>query len=710
MKPRYKTAFIVLALAIAGGCVFLFNSFYRDAKNVAIAKLNQQQLIHAREVALGIEDFFGTWIRSLSSLSQLDVIIAGNAVGKRYQQLYYEAHREQIMAITRVDEKGVIVDSYPARDEVGTDLSHQKYIRELLRDHRAVVSNVFKTIEGVDAVALHVPIFRDGEFKGSIGILINFEDLARRYLDPIRISQTGYAWVIDHDGTVLYTPNQAYIGKTIFAVMKGNEALEAIVKDMLDGHEGVARYGYDKLVDRNVGPATKYVAYMPVRLGPTSWSICIASAEQDIFADLVTFRNKLAVVIGGLFVCGMVFATLGAKAWLIVTEEEKRRLAEEKLRESEARFRTVADTAPVMIWMSDTDKLCCFFNQGWLQFTGRRLDQELGNGWSEGVHAEDLERCHKVYTTSFDARESFTMEYRLRRKDGSYGWVLDTGTPRFSADNVFLGYIGSCIDISDRKASELEAQRHRAQLAHLSRVALMGEMSASLAHELNQPLTGIVSNSAAGRRLIDAARATLPELRELLTDINADGRRASEVVRGIRSMVKKGEPTRQQMNVNDIVTSVVKIVHADAVLRACQVQISLEADLPRIDGDPVQLQQVLLNLVLNGFDAMSDTPVDLRKVMIATESNGDRTIRVSVRDHGSGIPEPLRERLFAPFFTTKTEGLGMGLAIVRSIIESHGGMIEAENAAGGGALFHFTLSVHAPVSETRVERAALASR
>ena len=285
---------------------------------------------------------------------------------------------------------------------------------------------------------------------------------------------------------------------------------------------------------------------------------------------------------------------------MIVTEERKRRLAEEKLRESEARFRTVADTAPVMIWMSDTDKLCCFFNQGWLQFTGRRLDQELGNGWSEGVHAGDLERCHKVYTKSFDARESFTMEYRLRRKDGSYGWVLDTGTPRFSTDDVFLGYIGSCIDISDRKASELEAQRHRAELTHLSRVALMGEMSASLAHELNQPLTGIISNSAAGRRLIDAARATLPEIRELLMDINTDGRRASEVVRGIRSMVKKGEPTRQQMNVNDVVTSVVKIAHADAVLRACQVQISLEADLPRIDGDPVQLQQVLLNLYSTG--------------------------------------------------------------------------------------------------------------
>jgi PAS domain S-box-containing protein len=392
----------------------------------------------------------------------MDVIIAGDAVGKRYLQLYHREHREQIMAITRVDEKGAIVDSYPARDEVGTDLSQQKHIRELLRDHRAVVSNIFKTIDGIDAVALHVPLFRDGEFKGSIGILINFEDLARRYLDPIRISQTGYAWVIDHEGTVLYTPNQAYIGKAVFGMTKDNDALEAIVKDMLAGHEGVAQYRYDKLVDRNVGPDTKYVAYMPVRLGPTFWSICIASAERDVFADLLTFRNKLAVVIGGLFLCGMVFATLGAKAWLIVTEEEKRRLAEEKLRESEARFRSVADTAPVMIWMSDTEKLFFFFNQGWLH-PGRTLDQELGNGWVQC--AEDLERCHKVAPTPFDARTVHD-GYRLRRKDGSHGWVLI----RIPASARIMSFsTGSCIDISDRKEFEPEAQRHRAELAHLPR-------------------------------------------------------------------------------------------------------------------------------------------------------------------------------------------------------------------------------------------------
>lgn len=698
MKARSKTAFIVLALAIAAGCVLLFNIFYRDAENAAIGKLNQQQLIHAREVALGIEDFFGTWIRSLNSLSQMDAIIGGDAVGKRYLQLYHEAHHEQIMAITRVDENGGIVDSYPARDEIRTALSKQKNNNEILRDHRAVISNVFKTIDSLDAVALHVPVFQNGQFRGSIGILINFDDLVRRYLDPIRVSQTGNAWVIDRDGNILYTPNQAYIGKTVFEVLKNNAALEKIVKDMLAGHEGVAQYDFDRLVERKVSADTKYVAYMPVRLGPTFWSICIVSDERDVFAELVTFRNKLAAVIGSLFVCGMVFAIFGAKAWLIVTEEEKRRRVEEKLRESESRFRSVADTAPVMIWMSDTDKLCCFFNQGWLQFTGRTLEQESGNGWVQGVHPEDVGRCQKIYSTSFDARESFTMEYRLRKKDGSYGWVLDTGTPRFGADHVFLGYIGSCIDISDRKASELEAQHHRAELAHLSRVALMGEMAASLAHEVNQPLAGITTNAAAGRRLIDAKRVTFADLRELLDDIHADGCRASDVVKGIRSMVKKDEPTRQKTNLNDVVTSVVKIVHSDAVLHSCEVQTSLAANLPPIDGDPVQLKQVLLNLVINGFDAMNETPVRDRKVLITTASNGNGAVKVDVRDHGTGIPESARERLFAPFFTTKAEGLGMGLAIVRSIIESHDGTIEAENATDGGALFHITLSTHAPLA------------
>jgi signal transduction histidine kinase len=158
-------------------------------------------------------------------------------------------------------------------------------------------------------------------------------------------------------------------------------------------------------------------------------------------------------------------------------------------------------------------------------------------------------------------------------------------------------------------------------------------------------------------------------------------------------MVKKGHAIRQQMNLNDVVAKVVQIVSPDASLRSCGIETALQPNLPPITGDPIQFQQVLLNLVLNAFDAMRDTPVSHRKVTIATEWNGDGTVRASVRDYGAGIPAQARDRIFDPFFTTKKEGLGMGLAIVRSIIESHGGTMAVDNPNDGGARFYFTLPV-----------------
>src|SRR5262252_623176 len=369
---------------------------------------------------------------------------------------------------------------------------------------------------------------------------------------------------------------------------------------------------------------------------------------------------------------------------------EERVTGENELRESESRFQIVADAAPVLIWMSGVDKLCTFFNKPWLDFTGRSIEQELGNGWGEGVHQDDFKRCLEVYTSAFDARQPFVMQYRLRRNDGEYRWISDQGVPRYDPQRRFAGYIGSCVDVTElvnkdqalreseermrvaadavnlgiwewdlskdeiwatnarrellgwpasgkigledficrlhaddrdrvqqtiddaihsgedfdseyrlmlpdgvvrwmstrgsiqfgragkparllgirmditaRKQAELDAQRDRAELSHLSRVALMGEMSASIAHELNQPLAGILSNAAAGQRFIDRGDVNLREIREVLGDIISDGRRASDVMRGIRGMVKKGQVARRSVNLNEVVTNAVRMVSPD---------------------------------------------------------------------------------------------------------------------------------------------------
>ena len=185
-------------------------------------------------------------------------------------------------------------------------------------------------------------------------------------------------------------------------------------------------------------------------------------------------------------------------------------------------------------------------------------------------------------------------------------------------------------------------------------------------------------------------------LREILVDVEADGRRAHEIIQNVRNTIKKGDPTRHRINLNELVTKVAHIVRPDAVAYSCEIETSLAKDLPLIEGDPVQIQQVLVNLVSNALDAMRQTPTGRRKVEISTAGNGDNEVRLSVRDHGTGIRAEMHDHLFDQFFTTKEQGLGMGLAIVRSIVESHGGKIDAENVADGGARFYFTLLVTKP--------------
>jgi PAS domain S-box-containing protein len=490
-------------------------------------------------------------------------------------------------------------------------------------------------------------------------------------------------------------------------------------------------------------------------------------------------------------------------------------------REAEQRFRAAADEAPVPIWMSGPDGARTFFNKAWLDFTGRTPAQELGDGWADGVEPGDFRRCLDTYRDAFRSCLAFRMEYRLRRADATYGWVVETGVPRHAPDGTFLGYVGSSADVTDLKSAqrlveentalrgaifgalyglivaldaggtiiavnegwgttmgqhggdpgrasvgvnyldvcrragddadarrahdaiqsvlkgrqprasvpyrchtpageqwfemiveplrhpaggvlvshiditglrraEEEARHEREELAHALRLTAMGELIASLSHEINQPLAAIITSAQATRRLLERSGASTKDMREALDDIIADGQRAAQVVRRVRALLRKEHAERAHVDINGLIAEVVHLVQSDASRRRVSVRLAPAPGVPPVSADVIQIEQVLLNVLINAVDATVDA-AEPREVTVQSERSEPGILQIRVRDTGSGVDAGMLDRIFEPFVTTKAEGLGMGLSISRSIVQAHGGRIWATLNRDRGLTVHIEL-------------------
>jgi two-component system, LuxR family, sensor kinase FixL len=502
-----------------------------------------------------------------------------------------------------------------------------------------------------------------------------------------------------------------------------------------------------------------------------------------------------------------------APMYLVAVLLDHARRIQQSLRDSERRFRDMADNAPVMIRISSADGGCEYMNKGWLEFTGRALSQERGDGWMGSVHPDDRQRCTAIYQSSVSAHCEFEMDYRMRRHDGVYRWILSRGIPRYDDKGEFVGFIGSAIDVTDRRRQEsalrqseeryrdvvdsqtelvcrftsdttltfvneaycrflgkrrdvllgstltaympLDTREHLArcvahalsgagpgewecemtypdgsrgwhhwicksidggreaptelqaighditdrkraeqahrQLAHTARLAAVGELTAMVAHEINQPLCAILSNAEAAETLLSRENPPLDQIREIIVDIRNDDLRADEVIRGIRSLVGRREIKILPADLNKTIAHVLRLVSGDAMYRRVRIKHSLNASLSLVAADQAQIEQVLLNLIVNGMDAMRGTPEADRELTVETRMSAADIVEVAVIDRGCGIPPERLAELFDSFFTTKAEGMGVGLSIARWIVISHGGRIWAANGTAGGAEFRFTL-------------------
>jgi two-component system sensor kinase FixL len=367
-----------------------------------------------------------------------------------------------------------------------------------------------------------------------------------------------------------------------------------------------------------------------------------------------------------------------------------------KRKQAEEQFRLVVEAAPSAMIMVNTEGCITLVNTQAEAVFGYSRQELLGRP-IETLVPERFRSPHMEYRHGYlgDARaRPMGAERELfgLRKDGTEVPIEIGLNPIQTAEGLLV--LASIIDISERKRAELEAARQRTEMAHLSRVTTLGELSGSLAHELNLPLGAILSNAQAAQRMLANGKTDLAELREILNEIVSEDKHAGEVIRRVRLWLQKGEVQQHSLSINKVVKDVLKLIRIDLINQNVIVNIQLARNLPAITGDPVQLQQVLVNLVVNACDAMAECDIAGRRLVICTgpENRGSAVI-VSVIDMGGGVPKEKMEQIFEPFFTTKGKGMGLGLSVCRSIITAHHGKLWATNNADRGATFHFTLPI-----------------
>jgi len=364
----------------------------------------------------------------------------------------------------------------------------------------------------------------------------------------------------------------------------------------------------------------------------------------------------------------------------------------ESLQSSEDRLRRVINTIPAHVWSSLPDGSVDFINQRLLESTGLPIETLLGSGWQTIVHPDDRARYIAQWRSALATGEPLEIEARLCTAQRDYRWLLVRNVPLRDVHGAIVKWYGTGIDIEDRKRAEDALRKAQGDLAHANRVTTMGELCASLAHEINQPISGAITNASTLVRRLDREQPDLEGARAAASLIVRDANRAAEIINRVRLFFRKGVVTKEPVDINEMIREMEILLHNEATQHSIYVQTNLAADRPLIVADRIQMQQVLMNLMINGIDAMKavDGP---RQLTLGTQNDSNEQLLVSVADTGVGLPPNHAGQIFNAFFTTKEHGTGMGLRISRTIIEAHGGRLWATDNHPRGASFHFTLAV-----------------
>jgi PAS domain S-box-containing protein len=424
---------------------------------------------------------------------------------------------------------------------------------------------------------------------------------------------------------------------------------------------------------------------------PPFFSISIAKESQSFFAAFILCAIAITVVSSARKRAENAVRNARDELDMKVQERTAELLRSNlEIQESERQLRLLTEAIPQQIWRADATGYIEHCNQHLLDYSGKPMADLMGESFFQILHPEDAPLYWQGWQTALAMGSRFEEEARVRGADGAYRWFLARSIPQRSVDGRIARWYGIHIDIEEQHRAQQNLILAQEDLSRLSRTMSMAEMAASIAHELNQPLTAVVTHAYACREWLRTAPFNTEKAAATAEKIVQESTRASSVVSRVRALFRRDTHVREPADMNRLIQDLARVLRDEAIRRETTIRLDLAGDLPRIEMDQIQIQQVLRNLVMNAMEAMVQTALP-REIVIRSEKNDDGRIRVAVEDRGPGVDSEIAPRIFEPFFSTKSEGTGMGLAICRSIVEAHDGRLWAENSPHGGAVFQFTV-------------------